>query len=85
MHQAPGKQLARRQLIGDLGQHEDGAVTLDDTGNCHAAVAQAACDRSIDVQVSRLRRKLEIDAKSPSVIRTVRNGGYIFTTTVLGG
>jgi two-component system OmpR family response regulator len=32
--------------------------------------------------VSRLRRKLEIDVKNPSLIRTVRNGGYIFTPSV---
>jgi two-component system, OmpR family, response regulator len=39
-------------------------------------------DRSIDVQVSRLRRKLELDARVPTLIRTVRNGGYIFTASV---
>ncbi|MCI0755591.1 response regulator [Teichococcus vastitatis] len=41
-----------------------------------------AFDRSIDVQVSRLRRKLEADPKSPDLIRTVRNGGYILMVPV---
>ncbi|MNC84132.1 Transcriptional regulatory protein OmpR [compost metagenome] len=41
-----------------------------------------AFDRSIDVQVSRLRRKLEFDPKRPEVIRTVRNGGYLFMPSV---
>lgn len=41
-----------------------------------------AFDRSIDVQVSRLRRKLEFDTKRPAMIRTVRNGGYLFTPDV---
>lgn len=41
-----------------------------------------AFDRSIDVQVSRLRRKLEADSKRPEMIRTVRNGGYLFTPSV---
>ena len=41
-----------------------------------------AFDRSIDVQVSRLRRKLESDTKRPAMIRTVRNGGYLFTPSV---
>lgn len=41
-----------------------------------------AFDRSIDVQVSRLRRKLEFDTKRPAMIRTVRNGGYLFTPSV---
>jgi two-component system OmpR family response regulator len=39
-------------------------------------------DRSIDVQISRLRRKIEKDPKSPALIKTVRSGGYIFTADV---
>jgi len=39
-------------------------------------------DRSIDVQVSRLRRKLEANPADPLLIKTVRNGGYIFTPHV---
>ncbi len=39
-------------------------------------------DRSIDVQVSRLRRKIETDSKNPEFIKTVRSGGYIFTVRV---
>jgi DNA-binding response OmpR family regulator len=39
-------------------------------------------DRSIDVQVLRLRRKLEIDPSAPRVIRTERGVGYIFTLPV---
>ena len=41
-----------------------------------------AYDRSIDVQVSRLRRKIEPDNKRPDLIRTVRNGGYMFSAKV---
>ncbi|MFK8328417.1 response regulator [Pseudomonas sp. BJa5] len=41
-----------------------------------------AYDRSIDVQVSRLRRKIEPDSKRPALIRTVRNGGYMFDAKV---
>ena len=39
-------------------------------------------DRSIDLQVSRLRRKIGDDARNPQVIKTVRGGGYIFTLPV---
>jgi two-component system OmpR family response regulator len=35
-------------------------------------------DRSIDVQILRLRRKLETDATTPSIIRTERGIGYVF-------
>lgn len=39
-------------------------------------------DRTIDVQVGRLRRKLEDDPQKPTMIKTVRGTGYIFTPTV---
>jgi two-component system, OmpR family, response regulator len=42
----------------------------------------AQLDRSIDVQISRLRRKIEPDPREPTMIVTVRNGGYMFTPTV---
>ncbi len=42
-------------------------------------------DRTIDVQVGRLRRKLEDDPQKPSMIKTVRGTGYIFTPTVETG
>jgi DNA-binding response OmpR family regulator len=40
-------------------------------------------DRSIDVQVLRLRRKLEADPKAPRVIKTERGVGYVFVIPVL--
>ena len=39
-------------------------------------------DRSIDVRVLRLRRKLEVDPKAPRVIRTERGVGYVFAIPV---
>jgi two-component system OmpR family response regulator len=39
-------------------------------------------DRAIDVAVSRLRRKLEDDGRNPNLIKTVRGGGYVLSTTV---
>jgi two-component system OmpR family response regulator len=39
-------------------------------------------DRSIDNQVSRLRKKIEPDPKSPTLIKTVWGGGYTFTADV---
>lgn len=39
-------------------------------------------DRSIDIQVSRLRRKLGDRPETPRLIRTVRNAGYLFAADV---
>jgi two-component system, OmpR family, response regulator len=41
-----------------------------------------AFDRAIDVQISRLRRKLDDGAASQDLIRTVRNEGYMFAAKV---
>ena len=42
----------------------------------------APFDRAIDVQVSRIRKKIEIDPKAPEMIITVRGDGYMFTPEV---
>jgi DNA-binding response OmpR family regulator len=44
--------------------------------------ASGPFDRTIDVQVGRLRKKLEDDPQNPSLIKTVRGSGYIFTAAV---
>jgi len=38
-----------------------------------------AFDRAVDLRVMRIRRKIEPDPSKPSVIRTIRGGGYLFT------
>jgi two-component system OmpR family response regulator len=38
-----------------------------------------AFDRAIDIRIMRIRRKIEPDPARPSVIRTVRGGGYLFS------
>lgn len=39
-------------------------------------------DRTIDNQVSRLRRKIEVDPSHPQIIATIRSGGYCLTADV---
>jgi two-component system, OmpR family, response regulator len=39
-------------------------------------------DRSLDVQVSRLRQRVGDDGKQPSLIKTVRSSGYVFSVEV---
>jgi len=40
-----------------------------------------AFDRAVDIRIMRIRRKIEPDPGHPSVIRTVRGGGYLFSPT----
>ena len=41
-------------------------------------------DRSIDVQVGRLRQRLRDDAREPRLIKTVRGEGYVLAVAVTG-
>lgn len=43
-----------------------------------------AFDRAIDIQIGRLRKKLDDDPKDPAVIKTVRGVGYMFCADIKG-
>lgn len=70
------------ELLVAFIEHPKRVLTRDQLMDMlHGREAQAY-DRSIDVQVGRLRKKLEQDPKSPKIIITVRGGGYQFTPEV---
>ena len=48
---------------------------LLDTGCCRD---DEPFDRSIDIRITRIRKKVEVDAAKPQVIKTVRGAGYIY-------
>ncbi len=62
------------QLLMELAEHAGTVISRDDlaerTGN-------AANPRAVDVQVTRLRRKLEPDPRTPRYLQTVRGRGYL--------
>jgi two-component system phosphate regulon response regulator OmpR len=60
----PGAALSRAQLVADLGR--DGGR---DGGG--------AQERAVDVQITRLRRKIEADPRQPRYLQTVRGAGYM--------
>lgn len=60
----PGEPVSRERLVGDLGSDED------DGGD-------KAQERAVDVQITRLRRKIEADPKQPRYLQTVRGAGYM--------
>jgi two-component system OmpR family response regulator len=66
-------------------EHPGRVLTREQLIDLARGSTHIAFDRSIDVQVSRLRYKLEQDPKSPSIIRTIRNTGYIFMPEVTRG
>lgn len=70
------------ELLLAFAEHPQRVLTRDQLLDMARGRNHAAFDRSIDVQISRLRHKLEDDPKNPAVIRTVRNGGYLFSPEV---
>jgi two-component system OmpR family response regulator len=69
-------------LLVAFAEHPQRVLTRDQLLDLARGRSAMPFDRSIDVQVSRLRRKIEPDPKEPSLIKTVRSGGYIFTPVV---
>ena len=66
-------------------EHPRRVLTREQLIDLARGSTHVAYDRSIDVQVSRLRYKLEQDPKNPSLIRTIRNAGYMFLPEVTRG
>lgn len=62
----PGRVMSREQLL-EVARRRVGVDPFD---------------RTVDVQVSRLRRKIEPEEGSPSLIKTVRGAGYVFVAEV---
>jgi two-component system OmpR family response regulator len=69
-------------LLQAFVEHPQRVLTRDQLLDLSRGRAAALYDRSIDIQVMRLRRKIELDAKDPQLIKTVRSGGYMFTAPV---
>lgn len=70
------------RLLVVLTQRSGIVLSRDQLLDLTSGREQQAFDRSIDNQISRLRRKIEPDPTKPSVIQTVWNKGYVFTLEV---
>ena len=69
-------------LLCALLRHPKMVLSRDQLLDLTRGRAANAFDRSIDNQVSRLRKKIEADPKEPALIKTVWGGGYVFTADV---
>jgi two-component system OmpR family response regulator len=63
-------------------EHPQRILTRDQLLDLARGRSPVPFDRSIDVQVSRLRRKIEADPRSPKIIATVRGDGYMLASPV---
>jgi two-component system OmpR family response regulator len=64
-------------------RHARRTLTRDQLLDLSQRRTGVAFDRSIDILVSRIRRKIERNPRDPELIKTVRSGGYIFTPDVV--
>src|SRR5216684_2359335 len=71
-----GSELALLKVFAENPKRVLSREQLLDLAN---ARDREAFDRAIDVRITRLRRKIEPDPAHPSVIRTVRGAGYLFS------
>jgi two-component system phosphate regulon response regulator OmpR len=69
---------AEYQLLRVFAEHPHRVLSRDDLISWLRGFTRDAFDRSVDVRVTRLRRKIEADPAKPVFIRTVRGEGYLF-------
>lgn len=69
-------------LLAAFLEHPQRVLTRDQLLDLAHGRMSDAYDRSIDVQISRLRRKIEADPQDPAFIKTIRNEGYFFAAPV---
>lgn len=74
--------LGEYDLLQAFLEHPQKVLSRDQLLDLAKNRAAAGPDRSIDIQVSRLRRKLDADPIAPPLIKTVRGAGYLFTPAV---
>jgi two-component system OmpR family response regulator len=70
------------ELLVAFVQHPQRVLSRDQLLDLTRGREAAPFDRSVDNQVSRLRRKIEEDPGRPELIKTVRGGGYVLTAAV---
>ncbi len=67
-------------LLKAFAEHPDKVLNRDMLLNLAHNRDWDPYDRSIDIRITRLRRKIEPDPSKPSIIKTVRGAGYIFVS-----
>jgi len=73
---------AEFRLLSVFVEHPNRVLDRDQLMDLTLGREATPLDRSIDVQVSRLRQRLRDDARNPRIIKTVRNGGYVLAAAV---
>jgi two-component system OmpR family response regulator len=86
LYDSSGKSLSLTtgefELLCALVAHPNRVLSRDELMNSMHGRDAGPYDRSIDVQIGRLRRKIEVDPANPVLIKSVRGAGYMFAAQV---
>ncbi len=84
LHGADGQEIALTAMEFDLLQafarHPNRVLSRDQLLDLAHNKSMEPFDRSIDIRIARLRRKIEPDPSKPTIIKTIRGGGYLFAS-----
>jgi DNA-binding response OmpR family regulator len=69
-------------LLATFAQHRGRVLSRDFLLEQTRGREPGPYDRTIDVQVGRLRKKLEVDPENPQILKSIRGAGYIFIPAV---
>jgi two-component system OmpR family response regulator len=70
------------ELLQTFLQRPNQVLSRDQLMNALHGREAGPFDRTIDVQIGRLRRKIELDPAQPQIIKSVRSAGYVFSVPV---
>ena len=70
------------ELLSTFARHPGRVLSRDFLLESTRGRESGPFDRTIDVQVGRLRRKIEADPENPQIIKSVRGAGYLFVPPV---
>ncbi|PLY15381.1 MAG: two-component system response regulator OmpR [Sedimenticola sp.] len=71
--------LGEFELLRIFVQNPNNVLSRDRLLDLTKGYERSPFDRSIDVRVNRLRRKIEVDASEPVYLRTIWGAGYLFS------
>ena len=79
---AGGKEVVLTAMEFDLlkafAEHPNRVLSRDQLLNLAHNRDADVFDRSIDVRITRIRKKIEVDPEKPQVLKTIRGAGYMF-------
>tara|TARA_B100001996_G_scaffold9542_1_gene8032 strand:+ start:3474 stop:4151 length:678 start_codon:yes stop_codon:yes gene_type:complete len=65
--------IAEKKVLIEMMSNPGKTYTREQIGN----ISKISQERSIDVMITRLRQKIEVDSKNPKYLQTIRGSGYV--------